>query len=73
MGESARAEWEKWFSEKVRFHRVAEWCLSLQERRRRQGRMRRYSSIRHMINPSNFRRYLSSKRDLYRQTGKIYW
>ncbi len=73
MGERARAEWEKWFSEQVRFHRVTEWCLSLKEKRGHRGLMRRYSHLKHLANPRNFRRYLSSKRDLYRQTGKIYW
>ena len=34
MGLRARAEWEKWFSEKVRFHRVVELCLDIRRARR---------------------------------------
>jgi hypothetical protein len=30
MGRKARAAWEAWFSPEVTFHRVVEWCLSIQ-------------------------------------------
>lgn len=34
MGARARREWEEWFSEEVRFHRVVEWCLQIRAQRR---------------------------------------
>lgn len=71
MGVRARTEWENWFSEKVRFHRVVELCLSIQRARKGFGRAQRYYHMRHI--PLNPRRYLSSKKDLYRNNGRIYW
>ena len=71
MGVRARAEWEDWFSEKVRFHRVVDLCLDICRARNGFGPARRYYHMRHI--PLNPRRYLSSKRDLYRNYGRIYW
>ena len=71
MGLRARAEWEKWFSEKVRFHRVVELCLDIQRSRGRFGRLERLSQLRHI--PLHPRLYLRSKRSLYRRNGKIWW
>ncbi len=71
MGLRARAEWEKWFSENVRFHRVVELCLDIQRSRSTFGRLQRLSHLRHI--PLHPRRYLSSKKFLYRRDGKIWW
>jgi hypothetical protein len=71
MGVRARAEWENWFSESVRFHRMIDLCLDIQRSRSGFGLARRYYHLRHI--PLNPRRYLSSKRDLYRNNGRIYW
>ncbi|HEY1809991.1 MAG TPA: exostosin family protein [Acidobacteriaceae bacterium] len=71
MGLCARAEWEKWFSEKVRFHRVVELCLDIQRSRNRFGRLERLYHLRHI--PLHPRRYLSSKKFLYKRDGKIWW
>jgi Exostosin family len=77
MGERARAEWEKWFAEDVRFHWVAELCLSMLEMRKQrklQGRMRRLFHLRHIVSSrANLRRYMISKKNLYRLHGKIFW
>jgi hypothetical protein len=71
MGLRARAEWEKWLSEKVRFHRVIELCLDIQRCRSRFGRLDRLYHLRHIaLHP---RHYLSSKRVLYKRDGKIWW
>jgi hypothetical protein len=71
MGNRARTEWENWFSEKVRFHRVVELCLDIRRARQTHSSMRRYYHLRYI--PLNLRRYLSSKKALYRNSGKIYW
>lgn len=71
MGARARVEWENWFSEKVRFHRVVELCLDIQRERGHFPRVRRYYHLRHI--PLHPRRYLSSKKDLYKSNGRIYW
>lgn len=70
MGVRARAEWEAWFSEKVRFHRVVELCLDIRRARRSFGPARRTYHLRHI--PLNPRRYLSSVKDLYKNNGRIY-
>ena len=71
MGMRARTEWERWFSEKVRFHRVVELCLDIRRNRRSFGPARRFYHLRHI--PLNLRPYLSSKRDLYKNNRRMYW
>jgi FkbM family methyltransferase len=34
MGQLAREEWQRWFSDEVAFHRVVDWCLQIRDRRR---------------------------------------
>jgi hypothetical protein len=72
MGARARAEWEKWFSEKVRFHRVVELCLDIQRQRTHAGLWRRVYDLRYI--PLHPHRYLRSKKWLYQHNnGRIYW
>ena len=73
MGTCARREWEEHFSEQVRFHRVVELCLDLQRQNGSNGLTSRIRALRQIANPANARKYLSSKMNLYRQTGKIFW
>jgi len=73
MGEAARREWERWFSERVRFHHAAEACLEIQRRKAGEGRWKRYSHLRHIADPRNWRYYLRSKKMLYQRYGKLYW
>lgn len=72
MGEAARREWERWFSEPVRFHHAVEACLDIQ-RHQSNKRWRHYYHIRYLADPRNWRKYLSSKRNLYNRDGKLYW
>jgi Exostosin family len=37
MGRRARTVWEEWFSKETVFHRIVEWCLSLNHRSRPSG------------------------------------
>ena len=71
MGRCARSEWEKWFSEKVRFHRVVELCLDIRAARTFSGTARRFFDMRHI--PLHPRLYLRSKKILYRNHKRLYW
>ena len=71
MGLRARSEWEKWFSEGVRFHRVVELCLDIQGARRFSGPLRRLYDKRHIL--LHLRLYLRSKKILYHRHHRIYW
>lgn len=70
MGARARKAWEERFSEQARFHTIVELCLEMLGRGSH-GTMLR--TLQQTANPKNLRRYLSSKRDLHRNTGRIYW
>ncbi len=71
MGLRARSEWEKWFSEKVRFHRVVELCLDIRQNRRFSGPLRRLFDQRHiLLHP---RLFLRSRKILYRKHHRIFW
>jgi len=55
MGRAAREQWEQWFSEPVAFHRIVEWCLSIQRSRRRPERLMRAVVMTQLLEPYNFR------------------
>src|SRR5579883_900833 len=74
MGERARAEWEKWFAEDVRFHQVAELCLDMQMHRKTYGKLHRMYHLRHVVaSRSDFWRYMISKKRLYKEHRRIFW
>jgi len=73
MGARARQAWENHFSERVRFHRMVELCLDIAKLGGNSRMARRLQTIRQIGNPKNLRWYLNSKKDLYRNIGKIYW
>lgn len=58
MGRLAREQWESWFSESASFHRIVEWCLSIQRSRRRPERLMRVVVLWQLLKPFNFRRKL---------------
>jgi hypothetical protein len=58
MGRLARAEWEQWFSEPVCFHRIVEWCLSIQRARRVPERLMMRLVLWQLLMPFHFRRKL---------------
>lgn len=71
MGENARSEWDKWFSPDVQFHHAVELCLEIERSR---GPYSRIKSLRHYKYIARHpRRYLSSKRNLYRNYKRIFW
>lgn len=73
MGARARQAWEARFSEQVRFHHVVELCLDIRSQASNHWLARQLRFIRQAGNPKHFRRYWSSKMNIYRNTGKLYW
>jgi len=73
MGRLARQEWEKRFSEQTCFQYVVELCLDIQKHTRSNAWARTTRLFRQTADPKHFRRYMSSKMNLYRNTGKLYW
>jgi len=58
MGRVAREQWELWFSESASFHRIVEWCLSIQQSRRLPERLMRVAVLWQLLEPFNFRHKL---------------
>lgn len=56
MGERARAEWDEWFSEEVLFHRLAELCLDIRDRRKIPESVARWTAFLHLLQPFHLRR-----------------
>jgi hypothetical protein len=71
MGLCARQEWERYYAPPVRFHWLAEDCLALLAARKGSERVAGLLVWRHLLNFGTFRRYLNSKKTIYRQSGKI--
>jgi hypothetical protein len=61
MGLLARAQWEEWFSERVCFHRVVEWCLDIKRRRRLPESWARFAPYIQYLRPFHFRHLLRTK------------
>ena len=61
MGLLARAQWEEWFSERVCFHRVVEWCLDIKKRRCIPERWARFIPYIQYLRPFHFRHLLRTK------------
>jgi hypothetical protein len=71
MGRRAREEWEKYYSPSVRFHWLVEDCLAMLGARHTPEAIAGRLVWRHLFNYKTFRIYLSSKRMIYQETGKI--
>ncbi len=56
MGNRARAEWERCFSEEVLFHRLAELCLDIKNKRTVPETLGRWSAYLHFLQPFHLRR-----------------
>jgi hypothetical protein len=70
MGLIARAEWEKYFSPDVVFHRVVELCLEIQKARRLPEALARLSIIPQLLRGRVFREYLRAWKKRLR--GRVY-
>ena len=60
MGELARKEWERWFSEEVLFHHLVELCLDIKRRRKIPESIARWGAYLHYLQPFHFRRILGA-------------
>ena len=60
MGELARTEWDRWFSEEVLFHHLVELCLDIQRHRTTPESLARWSAYVHYLRPFHFRRMLGT-------------
>jgi hypothetical protein len=70
MGLLARAQWEEWFSERVSFHRVVEWCLDIQKNQRIPEAWARFFPYIQYLRPFHFRHLLRTKYHAWKQTKR---
>lgn len=71
MGQRARQEWEKYYAPSVRFHWLVEDCLEMRRNRRLPEAIAARLVWLHLFSYKTLRLYLSSKKAIYRETGKI--
>lgn len=71
LGLRARREWEKYYQPNVRFHWLVEDCLAILSERRVPEWIAGRLVWRHLLHKGNFRRFLTSKKQIYRESGRI--
>jgi hypothetical protein len=71
MGMRARQEWEKFHAPNVRFHWLVEDCLELKRLRRMKEAVAGRLVWLHLLNYDNLRRYLVSKKQIYKRHRRI--
>jgi hypothetical protein len=71
MGLRARQEWEKYYAPSARFHWLVEDCLEMLSARRVPESIAGKLVWRHLLNYRTFRLFLTSKKAIYRETGRI--
>jgi hypothetical protein len=69
MGERARQEWERWFSDEVLFHRLVELCLDIRSKRPIPEALGRWTAYLQFLEPSHFRRMLGGIYRAFRGTA----
>jgi hypothetical protein len=60
MGECARREWERWFSDEVLFHHLVQLCLDIREARKIPEAIGRWTAYLHYLQPFHLRRILAT-------------
>jgi glycosyltransferase involved in cell wall biosynthesis len=63
MGRRARQAFEEWFSVEVTFHRIVEWCQSIQDARRMSERLLAIPSYLRTLYPSHLKKRFTHLRD----------
>jgi hypothetical protein len=58
MGDRARREWERWFSEEVIFHHLVELCLDIRKTRKIPEAIGHWTAYLHYLEPFHLRRLL---------------
>jgi Exostosin family len=71
MGELARTEWDRWFSEEVLFHHLVELCLDIQRNRKIPEAAARWSAYLHYLRPFHLRRLVSRSLRALRPGGRV--
>jgi hypothetical protein len=71
MGLNARREWERFYAPTVRFHWLVEDCLAMMRARRIPEIAAAKLVWLHLFDYTTFRRFLSSKKQIYHATGRI--
>ena len=71
LGQNARLMWEKYYSPSVQFHWLVETCLELKQARRLPEAIAGRLIWRHAFSYRSFRRYLTSKRQIFEHDHKI--
>jgi len=71
LGLAARKAWEDVYSPAVRFHWLVEDCLEMLEKRRVSETIAGRLAWRHLLKGGNLRRFLLSKKQIYRETGRV--
>jgi hypothetical protein len=70
MGELARVEWDRWFSEEALFHYLVELCLDIQRNRKIPEALARWSAYLHYLRPFHFRRMLGRLLRTFWRSGR---
>jgi hypothetical protein len=60
MGERARQEWDRWFSDEVLFHHLVELCLDIKQKRKVPEAIGRWAAYLHYLQPFHLRRILGT-------------
>jgi len=71
LGLRARQEWERIYAPNVRFHWLVEDCLAMLHARSTSEAVAGRRVWRYLFDDGNLRRYLNSKKQLYKQFGQI--
>ena len=71
LGLAARKVWEEFYSMPVRFHWLVEDCLEMLALRQRPEWLAGRLAWRHLLNATTIRRFLLSKKQIYRDTGRL--
>lgn len=71
LGQRARQEWERYYAPDVRFHWLVEDCVEMRAARRLPEAIAGRLAWRHLLRRGNLRRYLTSKKAMYRRHGRI--
>ena len=70
MGELARKEWERWFSEEVLFHQLVELCLDIKHNRKIPESLSRWAAYLHYLQRFHFRRMVGTALRALRPAAK---
>jgi hypothetical protein len=71
LGRAARRAWEEYYSPEVRFHWLVEDCLSIRKARGMPEWIAGRLAWRHLLDPTVIRRFVRSKRQIYRDTHRL--